>query len=72
LEIRGPGDIGVLNKGLLNLNWQHSTGQGHIEAAREAAAALLATDPELGNDAHLPVKNIAAAKAKTAWSKIRK
>ncbi len=73
LEIRGPGDIGgTKQSGLLNFKLANIVQDRVIlEAAREAAEAILATDPELGNDAHLPVKKyLQQQKAKTAWSKI--
>ena len=73
LEIRGPGDIeGTRQSGLLNFKLANIV-QDRImlEAARNAAEAILDTDPDMNENVNVPVKNfIQQQKAKTAWSKI--
>lgn len=73
LEIRGPGDIeGTKQSGLLNFklaNIVHD--KVMLEAARNAAENILITDPDMNNNANLPVETfLQQQKGKTAWSKI--
>lgn len=73
LEIRGPGDIeGTRQSGLLNFKLANIVHDKiMLEAARDAAEALLDKDPDMNENEHLPVKNfLQQQKAKTAWSKI--
>lgn len=73
LEIRGPGDIeGTKQSGLLNFKLANIVHDKVIlEAARNAAEAILGTDPDLNDDENLPVKNyLQQQKGKTPWSKI--
>ena len=73
LELRGPGDIGgtrqsgTLNFKLANIvqdkNW--------VDAAKELAAKLLDTDPELSSAENLPLRTyLHLQQDKTPWSKI--
>ncbi len=73
LEIRGPGDIeGTRQSGLLNFklaNIVHD--KVMLEAARNAAEAILDKDPDMNERENLIVKIfLQGQKAKTAWSKI--
>jgi ATP-dependent DNA helicase RecG len=73
LEIRGPGDIeGTRQSGLLNFKLANIVHDRiMLEAARNAAEAILDTDPDMNENVNVPVKNfIQQQKAKTAWSKI--
>ena len=73
LEIRGPGDIeGTKQSGVLNFKLASIVEDKVIlEAARDAASAILDTDPDLSEPVNLPVKNfLQQQKGKTAWSKI--
>lgn len=73
LEIRGPGDIeGTKQSGLLNFKLASIVQDKVIlEAARNAAEAILESDPDLNNEENLPVKNyLQQQKGKTPWSKI--
>jgi ATP-dependent DNA helicase RecG len=73
LELRGPGDIeGTRQSGLLNFKLANIVNDKAIlEAAREAATALLTEDPDLKMAANLPLKDyLAQQKGKTVWSKI--
>ena len=73
LEIRGPGDIeGTKQSGLLNFKLANIVQDRLIlEAARNAAEAILETDPDLNTDDNLSVKSyLQQQKGKTAWSKI--
>ncbi len=73
LEIRGPGDIeptrqsGLLNFKLANIVQDRVI----LEAARDAAEAILETDPDLKIAENETVKNyLQQQKGKTAWIKI--
>ena len=73
LEIRGPGDIeGTRQSGLLNFRLANIVNdRPMLEAAREAAEAILDADPDMNEAVNLPVKNhLQQQKGKTAWSKI--
>jgi ATP-dependent DNA helicase RecG len=73
LEIRGPGDIeGTRQSGLLNFKLANIVHDKiMLEAARDAAEAILDKDPDMNENEHAPVKNfLQQQKAKTAWSKI--
>ncbi len=73
LEIRGPGDIGgTRQSGLLNFKLANIVHDKiMLDAARNAAEAILDTDPDMNENVNVPVKNfLQQQKAKTAWSKI--
>jgi ATP-dependent DNA helicase RecG len=73
VEISGPGYIeGTRQSGLLNFKLANIVHDKVIlEAARNAAGEILATDPDLNTADNLPVKNhLNQQKGKTAWSKI--
>lgn len=73
LEIRGPGDIeGTKQSGLLNFKLANIVLDKLIlEAARDAAASLLDTDPDMSLAENAPVKEyLQQQKGKTGWSKI--
>src|SRR4029078_7922524 len=72
LEIRGPGNIeGTQQSGLLNFKLANIVQDKVIlEAAREAAENILASDPDMNSEENAPVKNhLQQQKGKTAWSK---
>jgi ATP-dependent DNA helicase RecG len=73
LEIRGPGDIeGTRQSGLLNFKLANIVeDRGWLELARERAAAILDSDPELeGEDNRVLRSFLQSQRGKTAWSKI--
>ena len=73
LEIRGPGEIeGTRQSGMLNFKLANIVHDRiMLEAAREAAGAILDNDPELELAGNLQVKTyLQLQKGKTVWSKI--
>ncbi len=54
LELRGPGDfIGVRQSGLPEMSWLDGSFDARLlDSARQAAEALLISDPELADQAH--------------------
>ena len=53
LELRGPGDFfGTRQSGLPNLRMAHLTDRQLLESAREEAARIMETDPELKAEGH--------------------
>ncbi len=74
LKLRGPGDLmGTQQSGLLDLMIADLGKDGKILLqAREAAAEILKSDPELTKPEHQPIKNQLALLRKTAinWAKI--
>lgn len=73
LELRGPGDIeGTRQSGMLNFKLASIVQDREwLEAAREMAAQLLDTDPELAAPTNAGLKEyLQSLQGKTAWSKI--
>lgn len=73
LELRGPGDIeGTRQSGLLNFKLANIVNdRAMVEVARDLTEEILAQDPDLSKDEHLPLINfLRSQKTKTAWAKI--
>lgn len=74
LQLRGPGDLmGTQQSGVLDLLIADLGKDGKIlQSARQAAQAILADDPELGQNQNAVIKEQIASMKKTAvnWSRI--